>query len=364
MKIYFPVSGSHALSNATRIIYNVTMNLLGANRAVLGSQPLVGIPNTDMFLPPGNTDVKWDQVREVEFHVKVEYVVVASVPDLAEVEVSDDGVGKYYVVFRTQVIYGSDGIQFSPGVPITVERTGNGEVAVQLGLGLELPPSKGDITELRLLLSFSAGSTKQGFGLNVYIVSDPGRTTQSSAQKDVSVRYVFVVKDRPQPKPDPIVLPVQLLSHVVIFEREDQQHPTQLELNRLQDAWVRPLWEKAPELATAISQGLCPITLLGHASTPGTKGHNKALSGNRITSVASALRTIFPEDQKLTFVFKPNGETAAVQSGPVANERRVKIVIPVAVATMAIEKLRSYGGVLGPFRRIRDQALSSPGKSP
>jgi len=362
MKLYFPVSGGALFSDATRVTYTVNMMRFGLNKTVLGSEPLVMIGN---FVPPRIIDVKWDELREVEFHVNVEYVVVSEEGKLLpEREISDDGVGKYYVVFRTQVTYGSDGIQFSPGMLVHVEKAGKGEVAVQLGLDLELPPPKGDRTDLRLLLSLSAGSTNQGISINVYIVSAPGRTIQSSAQRDISVPYVFVLKDRPPAPPPPIALPAHLLSHIVIFEREDQQQVSPPELGRLQDGWVKQLWEKAPELATAISQGFCPINLLGHASTPGTKGYNKALSGNRITSVASALRTAFPEDQKLMFNFKPNGEAAAAQSGPVANERRVKIEIPAAVATMAIEKLRSYSGFLGPARRIRDQVLSSPGKSP
>ncbi len=368
MKVYLDVSGSHPLSNATRIIFDVTTTLKGDGGAVIATVPLMMIPGTETFVSPGSIPVKWDKLREVEFHVKASYMVVSYMPwesgTYVETETSDDGHGEYSIVLRSQATYGPDGIQFGPGALQTLQKVGRGEVAVQLGIGIEAMAPKADKTELRFLLSLAAGKTTQGFGLNVWIVSVAGPNGQVSVQKDMLATYLFDVTERPQQQPTPIILPTQLLNHVLIFERENQQHLSPEEVRRLQDGWVRPLHEKAPELAAAISQGICPIHLLGHASTPGGNRYNENLSSNRISSVAAALKSTFPEGEAIVFVFKPKGEAAAMQNGPVANERRVKIEIPKAVATMAIERLRSYSGMLGAFRRMRDRIQQSPGNAP
>lgn len=137
--------------------------------------------------------------------------------------------------------------------------------------------------------------------------------------------------------------PLYLLNHPVVFEQENQPQLSAQELRRLADLWAKPLQKEAPELASAIELGLCPITLIGHASTTGGRTQNLALSAKRITSVMVAIRTNFNNGQRIVFVSVPKGSEAATQRGPIVNEHRVEIQMNPNAAAAAISAGQDEG---------------------
>lgn len=180
------------------------------------------------------------------------------------------------------------------------------------------------MNSVTLILQLVGGFTDDGITVGVGPFSGGVGGSSGTYKVDYEFSIPYLVFGQPQ---EAVVLPEDLLSHDVWFEKEDQSQIGVDELRRLEDKWSDPLRSRAPELAAAIQAGTCPLILTGHASVTGrSKDYNLELSAKRITSVADAIKITF-KSNKIAYVANPKGQMAATQGGPAAQERRVEIVI-------------------------------------
>jgi hypothetical protein len=219
--------------------------------------------------------------------------------------------------------------------------SGDGSFAVQVQLGPDQSPSPADTTFVTLLVRLVGGLVSDGINVGYGPISATIGKSDVRLTTDIPLRVECHAKSKPEKKV-PIAIPSHLLNFPVHFEEERQRHLSAPQLSRLSDSWAKPLQKEAPELASAMATGLCPVVLIGHASTTGKRDYNLILSTDRILSVMSAIRTNFPKDkQRFVFLPIPKGKDAATQTGPVVNEHRVEIEIDPQMATTAIKAARA-----------------------
>lgn len=315
---------------------NGSMSLFGERRMVLRHEKFVAY--SAGFLP-AVAHLRWNQAQELEIRITLKYDVlyISSAP-----MESKSGSGRCDLAQRWRIAYGDNGIQLLTGNMQDFGSSGEGDFAIQIQLGADQSPSESDHTFVSLLVRLLGGYTDEGITVGYGPASIGMMKSQARVSKDFEFRVECHAKDRPEKK-QPTNGPLYLLNHPVVFEQENQPQLSAQELRRLADLWAKPLQKEAPELASAIELGLCPITLIGHASTTGGRTQNLALSAKRITSVMVAIRTNFNNGQRIVFVSVPKGSEAATQRGPIVNEHRVEIRIDPNAAAAAISAVRSKG---------------------
>jgi hypothetical protein len=296
------------------------------------------------FLPLPLT-VNWKQVEEVHITVDIRYdikvwsngIVVAT------------GVGKYQLDQGWRIVYGENGLVLVPKpFKNVVPPTGAGDFAVAVDLAADQNPHETAPTDASLLVRLKGGYGDDGIKIGVKGVGVSLGKSSGNYGEDYELKLNINVKGKPDKQPEPIILPPDLLRMIVYFDDpikvgkppgEDQPNLSVAELHRLDDTWIKALQTRAPELYDVIKSGDCPLTLIGYASDTADRQYDIKISDKRINSVAEAIKDLIRSEQ-VTFKPVPRGHDAARQTGVVAREKRVEILIDPQVAQQKIAAKR------------------------
>jgi hypothetical protein len=283
------------------------------------------------FIPLPLT-VNWKQADEVQITVDIGYdikvwsngIVVAT------------GTGKYRLDQGWRIVYGENGLVLVPKpFKNVVPPTGTGDFAMAVDLAADQKPHETAPTDASLLVRLKGGYGDDGAKIGVKGVGVSLGKSSGNYGEDYKFKLNINVKGKPDKQPEPIILPADLLTMIVYFDDpikvgkppgEDQPNLSAAELRRLGDTWIKPLQTRAPELYDVIKSGDCSLTLIGYASKTADRQYDIKISGKRIDSVAAAIRDGFRSEQ-VAFKPVPRGHDAARQTGVVANEKRVEILI-------------------------------------
>lgn len=295
------------------------------------------------FIPLPVT-VNWKQVEEVHIAVDIRYdikvwsngIVVAT------------GVGKYQLDQGWRIVYGENGLVLvQKPFKNVVPPTGTGDFAVAVDLAADQNPHETAPTDASLLVRLKGGYGDDGIKIGVKGVGVSLGKSSGSYGEDYELKLNINVKGKPDKQPEPIILPADLLSEIVYFDDrkpgkppgEDQPNLSAAELRRLGDTWIKALQTRAPELYDVIKSGDCPLTLIGYASNTAGRQYDIKISDKRIDSVVEAIKDLFRSKQ-VTFKRVPRGHDAATQTGAIAREKRVEILIDPQVAQQKIASKR------------------------
>jgi hypothetical protein len=306
-------------------------------------------PGNNDFTPLSLTE-NWKEVEEIHIIVDIDYnIMVATTfhPFKAQ------GAGSYRLDQGWRVVYGDNGLVLEPKpYKNVVPASGSGDFAFAVDLLTDQNPRENGPTYASLLLRLRGGETDDGITLGVTAgpATIGGAFAKSSASyvEDYELKLNINVNGKPGKQPEPIILPADMLKEVVYFDEpikagntpgEDQPNLSAAELRRLEDTWIRPLQSRAPELYDVIKSGDCPLTLMGYASDTGNVQYDFAISQKRITSVTEALKNLIGSE-RLKINRVPLGHYAARQTGAVAREKRVEILIDPQAAQQKIAAKR------------------------
>ncbi len=322
--------------------------VIGANGQTLAEATFGFNPAHWQFFPI-TLDIDWKQAEEIHISTDISYSIVVS-----SVWTTFHAVGKgnYKLDQAWRIVYGDNGVSLEPR-PTKQLSHGDGDYVVAVQLQPDQSAHEVGPTYVSLLVRLVGGNSDDGVQVGVQVEGVGVNTTvgkdADSNTEDFELKVILHVRGKPEApaKPaDPIVIPDDLLRHIVYFDEqmgagkrpgEDSSDLSATELRRLDDNWVRPLKSRAPELYAVIKNGNCPITLVGFASNTATETYDLNLSQRRITSVEEAMTDDFDGSPHLKFSVLPVGHSFATQDGAVPREKRVEINIDKQAAQRAIE---------------------------
>ncbi len=301
---------------------NATIRLIDGSGKALRFVPFI-FGSTDFV--PHVLHLKWKEMQEIEqigIFIDIDYDIVA-VP----MDSKAQGQGSFRLLQPWRVTQGQNGVLLDK---INFKHLVSPKYSKGFAVGVELntdqTPRESDVAFVSLQLRLTGGFTDAGFTVSVgygpVSAGVPVGEIGGSYLQDYEFKATIHIHERPE-KSDPINLPADLLTHIVYFDEptrpgkapgEDQPNLSATELRRLEDAWVKPLQSRAKELYWVISDGKCPITLKGYASTTGTRKHDDEMSDRRISSVEEAIKGAFESD-KINIVPIPKGHGSATQPG-------------------------------------------------
>jgi hypothetical protein len=306
------------------IAIDAEAKLLDANKNALQQYKAIPFVGTDVFQPL-SVIWKWKEAAYLEISFRVEYkIIVTGVVTM----IKAIGKGTYKVSVPWQINYTDSGITLQPEGEQDLGSGGEGNYAVELQVKQNQSPPEATERTAFVLVRLIGGFSEDGIGVSVGPFSAGGT---GSAQKN-SKDYVLKVFCYAGGKPEKAVsVPEALLSHTAPFAK-DERYISSVQLDRLEDKWLEPLQERAPELYDAIKNGRCTLNLTGYASTTGTNPYNLKLTEDRIRSVEQALRNNYlridgKSNRGLKIATDPRGKADAAEEGEVPAERRVQIWI-------------------------------------
>jgi outer membrane protein OmpA-like peptidoglycan-associated protein len=293
--------------------------------------PFIYDPYPQNRFRPILTAFKWQTAKEVEVILKIRYDLKV-MPGLAVF----NGGGEYVISLKWDVQYGKNGITLLDPAVRTLSSKRKGDFEMLVEVNRRQPTLESDVATTLLDLTLTGvyadgGASFERGGFTVPLGGDKGTYVKT---------YEFaIVQHATGRTAAPVELPEKLLSHNVMFEKEDQSQISHLQFQRLEDTWADPLRDY-PELVDALRTGRCSLTLNGYASVTGRDAnYNLILSSQRISSVAAAISKIL-KSEKIGYLRTALGQTTARQPGAADQERRVEIVIDRQGATAALSKIK------------------------